>query len=61
VIEHEPARTLDKEIVAVHWFTRAELETRRAQHRSPLVLRAIDDYEAGQRYPLELLKATLRD
>ncbi|MGE0483169.1 MAG: NUDIX hydrolase [Gammaproteobacteria bacterium] len=60
-LRHEPARGLDKEIVAVHWLTRAELEACRANHRSPLVLRAIDDYETGQRYPLDMLKAALRD
>ncbi|MCB1749440.1 MAG: NUDIX hydrolase [Gammaproteobacteria bacterium] len=59
-LEHDASRSLDKEIVAAHWLTRAELEACRERHRSPLVLRAIDDYEAGLRYPLELLKASLR-
>jgi len=58
---HDPARTLDREIVAVHWLTRDELAARRAQHRSPLVMQAVLDYEAGKRHPLSLLHEFLRD
>ena len=44
----------------IHWFTRDELVARSAQLRSPLVLRALDDYLAGVRYPLTLLHDVLR-
>ena len=43
---------LDHGIVGTHWLTRAELKGREAQLRSPLVLRCIDDYLAGERQPL---------
>ena len=43
---------LDAGIVGTHWLTRAELKRREPQLRSPLVLRCIDDYLAGQRRPL---------
>ncbi|MGA7539383.1 MAG: NUDIX hydrolase [Steroidobacteraceae bacterium] len=43
---------LDEGIVGTHWLTRAELKLREPQLRSPLVLRCIDDYLAGQRQPL---------
>jgi 8-oxo-dGTP pyrophosphatase MutT (NUDIX family) len=46
---------LDEGIVAVHWLTRNQLLAMRAQLRSPIVLRCIDDYRAGVRYPLECL------
>ena len=49
------ARTLDKEIVRLHWLTPAELEARRAEHRSPLVAKCVADFLAGRRFPLELL------
>ena len=49
----EPGRALDREILALHWLTREELAAR--QHRSPLVLRCIDDYLAGKRFPLDVL------
>jgi 8-oxo-dGTP pyrophosphatase MutT (NUDIX family) len=51
----EPSGELDVEIVGVHWRTRAELASPGAPLRSPLVLRCIDDFVAGRRYPLELL------
>jgi 8-oxo-dGTP pyrophosphatase MutT (NUDIX family) len=47
--------TLDEGIVAVHWLTRSQLASRRQQLRSPMVLRCLDDYLAGHRYPLDLL------
>jgi 8-oxo-dGTP pyrophosphatase MutT (NUDIX family) len=46
---------LDEGIVAVHWLSRAQLVNRTQQLRSPMVLRCIDDYLAGQRYPLDCL------
>jgi 8-oxo-dGTP pyrophosphatase MutT (NUDIX family) len=45
---------LDKEIVRLHWLTPDELQKRKADHRSPLVQRCVDDFLAGRRYPLEL-------
>ena len=47
-------RQLDKEIVRLHWLTRDELQKRKAEHRSPLVQRCVDDFLAGRRFPLEL-------
>jgi len=50
----EEGRALDKEIVAARWLTPAELAARRAEHRSPLVQRCVEDYLAGRRFPLEV-------
>ena len=52
---HDPERALDDGIVAAHWLTLDEIRARQAQHRSPLVLRCIDDWRADRRYPLALL------
>ncbi len=52
---HHPARKLDKEIIQPLWLSRDELIERQAQHRSPLVLRCVDDYLTGTRYPLSLI------
>jgi 8-oxo-dGTP pyrophosphatase MutT (NUDIX family) len=49
----ETARPLDPDILEACWLTRAEIS--QSQLRSPLVLRGIDDYLAGRRYPLDLL------
>ena len=48
------SRALDKEIVAAVWLDREEIAARKAQHRSPLVQRCVDDFLAGKSYPLEL-------
>jgi len=37
------------------WLTYEEVAERRAAHRSPLVMRSIDDYRAGRRWPLGLI------
>jgi 8-oxo-dGTP pyrophosphatase MutT (NUDIX family) len=52
VTDHRPDQPLDDGIVTTHWLTQAELKGREPQLRSPLVLRCIDDYLAGQRQPL---------
>ena len=48
-------RSLDAGIVGTVWLTRDELVRARDRLRSPLVLRCIDDYAAGVRYPLRLI------
>ena len=50
----DAARRLDTEIVATHWLSRDELAARPEMHRSPLVMRCVDDYLAGRRYPLDV-------
>ncbi len=55
LLAHDPARKLDKEIVRTVWLSREELVQAAARHRSPLVLRCVDDYLAGQRHPLALI------
>lgn len=53
VDDHHVDQPLDNGIVATHWLSRAELKQREQALRSPLVLRCIEDYLAGQRQPLE--------
>ena len=48
-------RSLDKGIVRTLWMSPDEVRASRDRHRSPLVLRCIEDHLAGQRYPLELI------
>ena len=50
-----PGRALDEGIVGTLWLTPQELRASRQRHRSPLVLRCIEDHLAGRRYPLDLL------
>lgn len=53
--KHDPARTLDKGIVRAVWLTPDEIRAIRDRHRSPLILRCVEDYLAGKRYPLDLI------
>jgi 8-oxo-dGTP pyrophosphatase MutT (NUDIX family) len=50
----KPAR-LDDGIVGFHWLTADAIRRRAHELRSPMVLRGIDDYRAGIRYPLACL------
>ena len=49
---HEPQRPLDVGIVRALWLTYEDLVAQRPRHRSPLVLRCVDDYRAGRRWPV---------
>jgi len=49
----DAARQLDQGIVRTLWLTLDEVRASAARHRSPLVLRCIEDHAAGQRYPME--------
>ena len=53
--QHETQRPLDEGILRAVWLTAEELRSQADRHRSPLVLRCIDDYLMGRRFPLDLL------
>ena len=55
--EADPARVLDHGIVRTLWMTLAQLRASRERHRSALVLRCVEDFAAGRRYPLDLVYA----
>lgn len=51
--EADPAQALDTGIVRTVWMTLEEVRACQLRHRSPLVLRCIEDHAAGRRLPLE--------
>lgn len=53
--ERLPELELDDGILCADWMSRSELEKSSGRLRSPLVLRCIDDYLAGNAYPLDLV------
>lgn len=54
--QHEDdGRSLDPDIAAIHWLSANDIRARGTRLRSPLVLRSLDDYLRGKRFPLELL------
>jgi 8-oxo-dGTP pyrophosphatase MutT (NUDIX family) len=55
IIGHHPELALDKGIVRAVWLTLDEIRATQDRHRSPLILRCVEDYLAGKRYPLDLI------
>lgn len=53
--DHKKDQPLDDGIIQAIWLSREELAIQADKLRSPMVLRCIDDYLAGKKYPLNLL------
>lgn len=53
--EAEAGRALDHGIVRTLWMAPEEIRASAARHRSPLLLRCVEDYLAGRRYPLDMV------
>ena len=49
----QQAAPLDPDILTTHWLTLEQICQRKQQLRSALVLKSLDDYLAGLRYPLQ--------
>ena len=58
-LKHHPDYQLDEGIIRARWLTRDELMELRNDWRSELIIRCIDDYLAGQRHSLELIRPSL--
>ena len=52
---HHADQALDEGIVRTVWLSADEIRNGRDRHRSPLVVRCMEDYLAGIRAPLDLL------
>ena len=52
---HYPEQLLDEGIIRATWMTAPEIRYTQTLHRSPLVMRCVDDFLAGQKYPLNIL------
>ncbi|MCW7538887.1 NUDIX hydrolase [Aquabacterium sp. A7-Y] len=55
VSDPAPGWVLDQGIVRTLWMTPEEIRASVDRHRSPLVLRCIEDYLAGRSYPLDVV------
>ena len=55
LVQFDENRSLDKGIVRTLWLSRDELAQSVGRHRSPQVLRCVEDYTNGTRLPLECL------
>lgn len=55
-LSEETGRALDEGIIRAVWLTHEELLAQQERLRSPLVLQVIEDYLAGRRYPLDVIR-----
>ena len=55
LVSEDPKRRLDNGIQAVHWYKLSDVRQRKCELRSPIVLRSIEDYIAGNRLSVSLL------
>jgi 8-oxo-dGTP pyrophosphatase MutT (NUDIX family) len=53
--QHYPDRSLDAGIVRALWMSREEVLDSVARHRTPLVVRCMEDYLSGKRYAIDAL------
>jgi len=54
-LEHDAQRELDTGIIEAVWLTLEEVSERRDQLRSPMTLQILEEYQAGRRFPLEVI------
>lgn len=55
ILAHYPEQLLDQGIIRAVWMTEEEVRASQARHRSPLVLRCVEDFLSGKKYPLDIL------
>jgi 8-oxo-dGTP pyrophosphatase MutT (NUDIX family) len=56
VLEHYPNRTLDTGIVAAHWLDLPAIRALESLLRSPMIVATIEQYLAGDLYPLAMVR-----
>jgi len=56
LVGFDPERELDSGILQAVWMSLDELRATRERHRSPLILQCCEDYMAGRRFPLDLIR-----
>lgn len=59
ILEEHVNRSLDKNILRKLWLPKKELTSSNFLYRSDMVLKCIEDYEKGVKYPKEILKNLL--
>ena len=55
VDSHDSQRALDEGILRAFWLSYDDLTASRDRHRSPLVLRCVEDFRAGLKRPLDFV------
>ncbi len=55
IVGHDVGSVLDAGIIRAVWLTAEEIRACGERHRTPLVMRCVEDYLAGRHYPLDLI------
>lgn len=55
IIAHDAKQKLDAGIIRAVWMDAGEIKANQHRLRSPQVLRCVEDYLAGQRFPLSVI------
>ena len=58
-VSHDESRVLDDGVYGIHWLTPADIKRRMQRLRSPIVMRCVEDYLAGQRQPDSFLASLM--
>ena len=61
LLGHNPERTLDDGIIAARWLSLDEMRTNQNLHRSPLILRCVEDWVAGIQLPLSAITHYMKE
>jgi NADH pyrophosphatase NudC (nudix superfamily) len=56
LLERDHGRQLDKGIERAVWLTHDQMQLRSQDHRSPLVLKCVNDYLSGKRFELSMFQ-----
>jgi 8-oxo-dGTP pyrophosphatase MutT (NUDIX family) len=59
-ISKDNTKTLDPDIIAAHWLSTEQIFDIDFKARSPIVLKVMEDYLSGIRYPLSLISHHFR-
>lgn len=54
-VQYHPQHRLDEGIERAVWMSYEEILRERHRHRSPSLLRCVEDYRKGQRFPLSMI------
>lgn len=55
IVAHDPKQKLDTGIIRAIWMDADEIKINQYRLRSPQVLKCVEDYLAGQRFPLNVI------
>lgn len=56
----DPERELDTGIIAARWMSETEIRALKERHRSPMIMKCVEDWLSGRRIPLDFMTHYVR-